>query len=336
MRSRTLALLALAAALAVARAQSESSQTAPIIDDFGSEQSVPMPEGTHYENLHGKRPTYKEAVELCAAKQQQLCSAKALCPDGPGTRPLGPVPAPTVSAWAPVSDAENEWLFIAGPAAKTQDLCRNYSSLHSGKRPDWGVTQTGQLVHVRCCAVSLESSESAAASESSTSASAAAAPQPQPQPQPQSPMKPPFPPSETLQQVRDRCQKEQQTVHYLLLRRGQSPQEYRTKEELLEALKREQELEERRAEAEEILYRARCKAREMESKLKKRETQEQEAKLVRQRALIKKLRKLVAAKKAAEERNKRQLAAKKKKAAEAAKKRKLQHKKKQHKKKSSK
>jgi len=111
------------------------------------EDNEPM-QNINYINM-AKTITWQEASNKCNSLGKRLCNLNEYCPDGALKDPVGGIR--TGDQWAPLNDAENEWVSIGENNAEVR-LCNNHTTVAGGK-PEWGLSnvETSFKGIVGCC-----------------------------------------------------------------------------------------------------------------------------------------------------------------------------------------
>ncbi len=95
---------------------------------------------------------WRNGILDCESKGKRLCTLQEYCPDGPNKPPRGG--QRVQDAWAPISDANNDWVYIG---SNQDQLCKSYSSLNGGENPSWGRLKEDKPFKgdYLCCEMSL-------------------------------------------------------------------------------------------------------------------------------------------------------------------------------------
>jgi len=102
--------------------------------------------------------THDEALEFCDSLDRELCPYGAYCPQGP-TYPALPGHGLSNSLgeksdqWAPIINANNEWVMIGTIDNNKSTQCMDYSMLNGGDSPSWGLdgSMRETKLHILCC-----------------------------------------------------------------------------------------------------------------------------------------------------------------------------------------
>lgn len=113
--------------------------------------------------------TYLEALEFCESQSMALpCPYSAICPDGPGSKPLGGnKDEGSNGSFVPMIDGPNQWVSVS-----TDESCVKYETMFQSL-PEWGNTgedNEDMTRHVFCCdRAAVDAAEEAMAVASSAS-----------------------------------------------------------------------------------------------------------------------------------------------------------------------
>lgn len=99
--------------------------------------------------------TYQEAFEYCdSIGHYTLCPYVAICPMGPGHKPVSGSNEGSELKWVPILDNTNEWVYLSIQDG-LQEACLPWSASHDAL-PEWGVTghDNEELTrNIVCCVI---------------------------------------------------------------------------------------------------------------------------------------------------------------------------------------